>query len=169
MTDDQIGLHRLARHNACAGLNTAVDEIGFALIQSYSHRRHRTRAVRVNRYRSSILRCHDEQPDVFEQVVGQVLTNRADVICAVINRGKDTDGAGEDWPRTDGPTRMSNHDSFGRSDPVASVIQEGGRVTRQGHGIGERDDGAGRQSKGVVGKSWRYAVGVIAITPDLGR
>ena len=164
----QIRLHRLGGRDAPAFLDAAVDQIGFALVQ-HDVRRADAVAVRINRHRRVVLRRHDEHADVFEQIVGQVLADRADVIRPVIHRGQHTDRAGEHRPGRNRPARAGNDQRLVRRDAVARVPQNLRRIARQRHVVRQRDDRAGRQAQRIVREPRRNAVRVVAVAPDLRR
>ena len=168
MADEKVGLDGLRGRDAPALQDATVHQIRFALVQDDRGRAH-AGAVRINRHRRVVLRRHDEHADVFEEVVCQVLADRADVIRPVINRGQHTDRPGEHRPRRNRPARPRNDQRLVRRHPVAGVPQNRGRIARQRHVVRQREHRAGRQSQRIVREPRRDAMRVVAVAPDLRR
>ena len=168
MANNNVGLNRLGRRDPATHHDATVDQIGFALVQDNVRRAH-AGAERINRHRRVVLRRHNEQANVFEEIVRQVLADRADVIRPVVNGGQHTDRPGEHRPRRGRPAGTGNDQRLVRRDAVARVPQKLRGIARQRHHIGQRDDRAIGQPQRIVCKSRRNAMRVVAVTPDLRR
>ena len=167
VADDKIDLHRFCGVDAAALFDAAVDEIRFTAIQGHRERRRCAGTIGVNRHRSSILFRHHHETHVLEQRIRHVLSHRADVARAVINRRSDLNRAGQHRAGGGGPRGARNHQRLGGCHAIPRVEEQVRRVARQGNEIAQREHRARRERGRVVGVTRRDAVGIVPVAPDL--
>ena len=97
----------------------------------------------------------------------EIFAHRKNERLAPVLHGADFDGIGEQRARVGEPGRAGHDDAGAGAQTVATVIEHHGRTARQGHLVAQDDDRTRGERRRIIGVAGRFAVGIVAIAPDL--
>ncbi len=130
---DQMNLNRLGGQHAGPLQHAAIHPGGLTAVKR-ENRLIGPIGILVQTHRRAVFGRHDKQVhDLVHAGRGYIFANRGDKLGAVIEHGTDFNGVSQHAARVQGPSGTRNDNSFGCSNAIPSIVEDGGRTPRQGH------------------------------------